>query len=55
MGEQRKPVRVRAITDAPLRFCPKGGNCQDYSQYFAGFVNENNPVIVSGLLTASFP
>ena len=45
MGEQRKPVRVRAITDAPLRFCPKGGNCQDYSQYFAGFVNENNPVI----------
>ena len=45
MGEQRKPLRIRAVTDAPLRNCPKGGSCQDYSQYFAGYVNENSPVI----------
>ncbi len=45
LGEQRKPLRVRAITDAPLRTCSKNGKCQEYSQYFAGFVNENHPAI----------
>ncbi len=45
MGEQRKPLRIRAVTDAPLQYCPKGGKCQDYTEYFAAYVNENNPVI----------
>jgi hypothetical protein len=45
LGEQRKPLRIRAITDALLKYCPTGGSCQDYSQYFAAFVNENSPAI----------
>lgn len=45
IGEQRRPVRVRAINDAPLRSCRTPQQCSDYSHYMAAFVNENSPII----------
>lgn len=46
VDERRLPVRVRAITDAPLVACGDGQkNCQDYAPYLAAFVNENHPAI----------
>lgn len=44
-GEERRPVRVRAVNDAPLRSCRAPGQCSDYAQYMAAFVNENHPAI----------
>lgn len=46
-GEERRPVRVRAATDAPLRACRAPEQCTDYSPYLAAFVNENHPAIDS--------
>ncbi len=51
-GEERRPVRVRAINDAPLRSCGQPQQCRDYSPYMAAFVNENHPVI-DGVLRAA--
>ena len=51
VGEERRPVRVRAINDTPLRSCRTPLQCTDYSPYMAGFVNENNPAI-EGVLRA---
>lgn len=45
VGEERRPIRVRAINDAPLRSCPTPERCKDYAHYFAAFVNEDSPVI----------
>lgn len=44
-GEERRPVRVRATNDAPLRVCRAADQCADYGPFFAAFVNENNPAI----------
>lgn len=52
IGEERRPVRVRAINDAPLQACRTPQQCSDYSQYLAAFVNENNPAIDSILRAA---
>lgn len=51
-GEERRPVRVRATTDAPLRACRAPTQCSDYSPYLAAFVNENHPGI-DGILRAA--
>lgn len=45
VGEQRRPVRVRAITDAPLQACLTPQKCTNYSYVFAAFVNEDHPAI----------
>lgn len=44
-GEERRPVRVRATNDAPLRACRTPEQCVDYAPYMAAFVNENHPAI----------
>lgn len=44
-SEQRRPLRIRAINDSPLRACRQPGQCSDYSPYMAAFVNENHPAI----------
>lgn len=44
-GEQRKPLRIRASNDSPIRACRTPTQCADYSQYMAAFVNEDHPVI----------
>lgn len=44
-GEKRRPIRVRAINDAPIKACRTPQDCTDYSVYMAAFVNENHPVI----------
>lgn len=44
-GEERRPVRVRAVNDTPLLSCRTPQQCTDYSPYMAAFVNENSPVI----------
>ena len=51
VGEERRPVRVRAINDAPLRVCT-GDRCSDYSLSMAAFVNEDHPAIDSILRAA---
>lgn len=51
-GEERRPVRVRATTDAPLRACRAPTQCTDYSPYLAAFVNEDHPGI-DGILRAA--
>ena len=44
--EQRRPVRVHAINDVPLRACRKESQkCSDYSPFMAAFVNEDHPAI----------
>lgn len=45
VGEQKRPVRIRATNDAPLRACRAPDQCTDYSSYLAAFVNENHPQI----------
>jgi hypothetical protein len=45
IGEQRRPVRIRAINDAPLRVCKSAQQCTDYSPVMAAFVNEDHPAI----------
>ncbi len=52
VGEQRRPVRIRAINDAPLRTCKNTQQCTDYSPVMAAFVNEDHPVIDSVLRAA---
>jgi hypothetical protein len=44
-GEEKRPVRIRAINDSPLSVCKGEQQCADFSPYFAAFVNENHPVI----------
>lgn len=51
VGEQRRPIRVRAINDAPLVAC-NSSSCADYSPYMAAFVNENSPLIDGVLRSA---
>lgn len=51
VGEQRRPIRVRAVNDAPLVAC-NSSSCADYSPYMAAFVNENHPAIDSVLRAA---
>ncbi|KQV53299.1 hypothetical protein ASC95_11155 [Pelomonas sp. Root1217] len=51
-GEERRPIRVRASNDAPLRACRAPTQCTDYSPYLAAFVNENHPAI-DGLLRSA--
>jgi hypothetical protein len=51
-GEERRPVRVRAVNDMPLRVCKKPNRCSDYSRFMAAFVNENHPGIDSILRAA---
>lgn len=43
--EERNPIRVRAISDAPLSACYADRPCRDFSAYMTAFVNENHPVI----------
>lgn len=50
--EERMPIRVRAITDAPLNACHPNRPCRDYSLYMAAFVNENHPAIDNVLRSA---
>jgi len=45
VGEQRRPLRVRAINDAPLRTCRTPTQCADYAPFMVAFVNENHPAI----------
>jgi hypothetical protein len=45
LGEEKRPVRIRAINDSPLSVCYTEQQCSDFSLYFAAFVNENHPVI----------
>jgi hypothetical protein len=52
MGEERRPVRVRAINDVPLRACRTPQQCRDFSPFMAAFVNENHPVI-DGILRSA--
>lgn len=52
VGEERRPVRIRAINDTPLKSCKTPDHCTDYSPYMAAFVNENNPAI-DGVLRAA--
>jgi hypothetical protein len=49
VSEERRPVRIRAINDAPLKACRTPEHCSDYSVYMAAYVNEDNPGI-DGLL-----
>jgi hypothetical protein len=44
-GEERRPVRIRAANDAPIRACRSVGHCVDYAPFMAAFVNENHPAI----------
>lgn len=50
--EERSPIRVRSITDAPLAACYADRSCQDFSAYMTAFVNENHPAIDSVLRAA---
>ncbi|MFZ6674564.1 hypothetical protein [Undibacterium sp. Xuan67W] len=50
--EEKKPLRIRAITDAPLKSCKEPSKCQDYSTYIAAYVNENHPAIDNVLRAA---
>lgn len=43
--EDRQLVRIRAITDAPRQSCLEPNDCDDYSAFYAAFVNEDNPLI----------
>lgn len=52
VSEERRPLRIRAITDAPLRSCRTPQQCSDYSPYMAAFVNENHPAIDNVLRAA---
>lgn len=52
VGEERRPVRVRAANDAPLRVCKAPDQCTDYGVFMAAFVNENHPAI-DGILRAA--
>jgi hypothetical protein len=55
VSEERRPVRIRAINDAPLKACKSADHperCTDYSPYLAAFVNEGNPAI-DGVLRAA--
>lgn len=53
VDERRIPVRIRAVTEAPLMACGDGRkNCQDYAPFLAAFVNENHPAIDSVLRAA---
>lgn len=44
-GEQRRPLRIRASNDSPIRACRTPTQCADYSRYMAGFVNEDHPAV----------
>lgn len=52
IGEEHRPVRIRAINDAPLRVCKSAQQCSDYSPVMAAFVNEDHPGIDSILRAA---
>lgn len=52
VSEERRPVRIRAINDAPLKACRTPEHCSDYSVYMAAYVNEDNPGIDSLLRKA---
>jgi hypothetical protein len=45
VGEERRPIRIRAINDAPLRVCRTQPQCTEYYPVMAAFVNEDHPVI----------
>lgn len=45
VGQEHRPVRIRAINDAPLRVCRTSQQCTDYYPVMAAFVNEDHPAI----------
>ncbi len=51
-GEERRPVRICAANDAPLRACRTTDQCSDCAPFMAAFVNENHPAI-DGVLRAA--
>jgi len=52
VSEERRPLRIRAIDDAPLLSCQAPGKCADLSPFMAAYVNENHPAI-DGILRAA--
>jgi hypothetical protein len=45
LGDQTRTVTMRSVNDVPLAYRQKDGGALDTSNLFAGFVNENSPVV----------
>jgi hypothetical protein len=45
IGEQTRPIQVRAVNDIPFEYRARNGKLRDFSSLFAAFVDENHPWI----------